>query len=42
MDGYVSRFSGVWDFATAHPFVSAWLAAATAWAIFTMASRDRA
>ena len=42
MDGYSSFLRPAWDFAAAHPFVSAWLALATAWAIFTFASRDPA
>lgn len=41
MDGYTTLCGAAWDFAAAHPFVSAWLAVASAWAIFTVA-RDRA
>ena len=40
MDRLPGALSGIWDFAAAHPFVSAWLAAATVWALFTMSSRN--
>ena len=42
MNGHSSYLAAAWAFATAHPFVSAWLALATAWAIFTVSSRDHA
>jgi hypothetical protein len=42
MNGYTDLLGGAWDFAAAHPFVSAWLALTTAWAIFTFASRNNA
>jgi hypothetical protein len=42
MDGYARLVSSAWDFAAAHPFVCAWLAVSSAWAIFTVAGRDRA
>lgn len=42
MDGYTSLLASAWDFAAAHPFVCAWMAVTSAWAIFTVAGRDRA
>lgn len=40
MDRLWIALDGAGDFAVAHPFVSAWLAAATAWMLFTVARRD--
>jgi hypothetical protein len=42
MSGYTNLLGEAWDFATLHPFVSAWLALATAWVVFTFASRNNA
>jgi hypothetical protein len=35
-----SILGGAWDFAALHPFVTAWLAATSAWTLFTVARRD--
>jgi hypothetical protein len=40
MEKLPNALSGIWEFAAAHPFVSAWLAAATVWALFTVSQRD--
>jgi hypothetical protein len=40
MDNLPSALTGAWDFATAHPFVSAWLAVTTVWTLFTFNRRD--
>jgi hypothetical protein len=40
--GYSSLLTSAWAFVASHPFVSAWLALASAWALFTVSSRDRA
>lgn len=42
MDRLPNVLGGAWDFAAAHPYVSAWLAATTVWAMFTFARRDGA
>jgi len=40
MDRLPLALTSVWDFAAAHPIVSAWLALTTAWTVFTVARRD--
>jgi hypothetical protein len=42
MDRYLRLLGGAWDFAAAHPFVCAWLALTTVWALFTVANRHSA
>jgi hypothetical protein len=42
MDSLPHLLGGAWDFAAAHPFVSAWLAVTTVWTTFTVARRDDA
>jgi hypothetical protein len=33
---------GAWDFAAAHPFICAWLALTSVWALFSFSRRDGA
>lgn len=40
MDRLPNLVGGAWDFATAHPFVAAWLAITSVWALFNFARRD--
>jgi hypothetical protein len=40
MDRLPFALTGAWDFAAAHPLVSAWLALTTVWTLFTLARRD--
>lgn len=40
MNMMTSFIGGAWDFASLHPFVSAWLAATSAWTLFTIARRE--
>lgn len=40
MDRLPPALTSAWDFAAAHPFVSAWLALTTVWTLFTVARRD--
>lgn len=42
LDGYSTFLGPAWDFASAHPFVSAWLALATAWLVYTLSGHDHA
>jgi hypothetical protein len=42
MDRFPNLLGGAWDFAATHPFVSAWLAVTSVWALFTFARRDDA
>ncbi|HSV02801.1 MAG TPA: hypothetical protein VLI41_06305 [Phenylobacterium sp.] len=32
---------GAWDFVLIHPFITAWLAATSAWMLFAAARRER-
>jgi len=40
MDRLSNWLGGAWDFAAAHPLISAWLAATSVWAMFTLMRRD--
>jgi hypothetical protein len=40
MDRLPNLLGGAWDFAAAHPFVSAWLAVTSVWALFAFSRRD--
>jgi hypothetical protein len=40
MSTFPNLLGGAWAFALSHPFVSAWLAATTAWMLFTFARRE--
>jgi hypothetical protein len=40
MDRLPYALTGAWDFAAAHPFVSAWLALTTVWTLFSVTRRD--
>lgn len=40
MSGFPNVLGGAWDFTLSHPFVAAWLAATTAWLVFSIARRD--
>lgn len=42
MDRFPDLLGGAWDFAAAHPFVSAWLVGTSVWALFSFARRDDA